>query len=78
MMSGPTDEERIAFSTKVEELAILLNISHWDALVDFCNKNDCEVEVAALLLTPSLVDKISDELNDLNLLKTKYTKIVGL
>ncbi len=74
----PTDEERIAFSDKIEDLVEELDVSNWDALVHYCNKNDFEVEVAATLLTPSLVDKIADELNDLNLLKTKYSKIVGL
>lgn len=74
----PTDEEKIAFSDKVEDLVWDKDISYLDAMMLYCQKNDYELEVAATLCTSALKDKIADDCNDLNLLKTKVHRIPGL
>jgi hypothetical protein len=74
----PTDEEKIDFSDKVETLGNELILGTWDALNEYCLLYDYEVEVAATLLTQSLIDRIADELNELNMFKTKTKKIPGL
>jgi hypothetical protein len=74
----PTDEEKIAFSQEVEETVEQLDISFWDALLEYCKQNNFEVEVAATLLTQNLIDKITDELHSLKLLKNRVNKLPGL
>lgn len=74
----PTDEEKIAFSDQIEEVVWDKDISYWDAMVWYCQQNDYELEVAAQLLTPAMIDNIAGDVNDLNLLKTKVHRIPGL
>jgi hypothetical protein len=46
-----------------------------DLLVDYCVKNDIEMESASVLLTTSLKEKIRAEAEELNMLKRKDGKL---
>lgn len=44
-----------------------------ETVIDFCQKNEIDVEVAAKLITRSLKEKIRHEAESLNLMKRKST-----
>lgn len=69
-----TKEEKTKFSDLIERRAIEHGINHIDAINDYCEETNLEVEVAATLLTSSLKLKIEEEAKNLNCLKKKKTK----
>ena len=56
------------FSQHIEKMANITN-SYIDAVVDYCEKRDIEIESVKKLLSVSLKDKIKNEAEELNLLK---------
>ena len=64
----PTREEKDTFSLMIEERALRLEISHMDAIIDYCSKSNMEVEVAASLLNTSIKSKIELEARELRFL----------
>jgi hypothetical protein len=46
-----------------------------DILLEYCSKNDIEIESVNKLLSSSLKDKLEAEAQDLNLLKVKANKL---
>ena len=59
------------FSQYIEKHANASGIKCMDLLVDYCMKNEIEIESASTLLTTSLKEKIRVEAEELNLLKRK-------
>jgi len=51
-------EDKIKFSQAVEALANNQNITHLEALVQYCEENDVESELVKKLITPSLKAKL--------------------
>lgn len=74
----PSEEEKLTFSARVEQTAIDLVLSHWEALLHICETNQYEVEIASTLLTQSLIDEITEDAHILKLLKHKANTIPGL
>lgn len=70
-----TKEERDTFSIKIESTAIAQNISHMEAIVDYCETTGLEIEVAGNLCNTSLKAKIEAEARDLRFLP-KGTKLM--
>jgi hypothetical protein len=63
------------FSQHIEKMANVTN-SYIDAVVDYCEKRDIEIESVKKLLSVSLKDKIKNEAEGLNMLKgTKGGKL---
>ena len=63
------------FSQHIEKLANVTN-SYIDAVVDYCERRDIEIESVKKLLSVSLKDKIKNEAEGLNMLKgTKGGKL---
>jgi len=56
------------FSQHIEKMANITN-SYIDAVVDYCEKRDIEIESVKKLLSVSLKDKIKNEAEELNMLK---------
>lgn len=61
--------EILEFSTMIQELASVLDITHMDAIVQHCNNTGLEMEVAATMLSIPLKAIIKEEAQNLNLLK---------
>jgi len=64
--STPTE-----FSQHIEKSAYVKGLSYWDALLEYCSKNDIESDNINKLLNASLKSKIESELVELNLIKGK-------
>jgi hydroxymethylglutaryl-CoA reductase len=63
------------FSQHIEKMANVTN-SYIDAVVDYCERRDIEIESVKKLLSVSLKDKIKNEAEGLNMLKgTKGGKL---
>jgi hypothetical protein len=70
-----TRDEKNTFSLKIEQIAESQKISHMEAIIDYCESTDLEVEVAATLLNQSLKYKIEEEARDLRFLPNKGAKL---
>ena len=56
------------FSLEIENIAIDMKISHMDAVLYYCDKNQVEVESVSKLITKALKDKIEANARELKLL----------
>jgi hypothetical protein len=56
------------FSMEIERLAIDKNISHMDAVLDYCRRQDIEPDTVSRLSSKSLKEKIEANARDLNFL----------
>lgn len=65
----PKIEEMEVFSTKIMSLVENDNISYMEAIVEYCDSVGLEVEIAAKLITPSIISKISEEAMRNNLIE---------
>ena len=65
----PTKEEIKTFSTKIEELALKLDLNHIDAIVHHCNETGLEIEVASTLVSAALKAKLREDAQEINLIK---------
>lgn len=63
------------FSQHIERKAIHTKSSCIDVLIEYCTKNDVEIESANKLISTSLKEKIQAEAQELNLLKVKSNKL---
>ena len=56
------------FSMEIERLAIEKNISHMDAVLDYCHRQDIEPDTVGKLISKSLKEKIEANARELNFL----------
>ncbi len=56
------------FSMEIERLAIDKKISHMDAVLDYCHRQDIEPDTVSRLISKSLKEKIEANARDLNFL----------
>lgn len=63
------------FSQHIERRAVHTKSTCMDILLEYCVKNDIEIESVNKLLSSSLKDKLEAEAQDLNLLKVKANKL---
>ena len=56
------------FSLEIERLASQKKLTHLDAVLYYCDKNEIEVESVSKLITKSLKDKIEANARELRLL----------
>jgi hypothetical protein len=56
------------FSMEIERLAIDKKISHMDAVLDYCRRQDIEPDTVSRLISKSLKEKIEANARDLNFL----------
>ena len=63
------------FSQYIEKQASETGLGCMDLLVDYCVKNEIEMESVSALLTTSLKEKIRAEAEELNMLKRKDGKL---
>ena len=66
------------FSQFIEKQATLSGLSCFDVLVDYCVKNELEIESVSTLVSASLKEKIRAEAETLNLLKRKRDGVLPL
>lgn len=75
-MTAATRDEMLNFSLNIEEIVYMKDISYMDAILEYCDQNDVEIEVAASLISNNLKSKIQLEAEDLNFLpKSNTTKL---
>ena len=63
------------FSLEIEKVALEKKITHMDAVVWYCEKNELEPESVARLLTKGLKEKIEANARDLNFLVEKSAQL---
>lgn len=68
-MATPKTEEMEKFSRKIIDLVSRDKISYIDAVTEYCEEVGLEVEIAAKLVTPFIVSKISEEARKNNLIE---------
>lgn len=68
-------KSQVEFSQYIEKLAYNTNNSLIDCLVEYCLKQEIEIESVKKLVTPSLREKIKVEAENLNLMKEKTGKL---
>ena len=56
------------FSMNIENLAKEKNITHMEAVLDYCQRNDLEPDTVGNLISKSLKEKIEANARDLNFL----------
>ena len=75
-MKAETDEQIMSFSTIVEEIVYMKDVSYMEAIIIYCEENNVEVEVAASLINANLKYLIQLEAETLNFLpKSNTTKL---
>jgi len=71
----PTKDEMKDFSLLIEKLAIDLQCSHIDAIIEHCKKTGLEIEVASSMVSPKLKSLIRDEAHAQNMLKKEGARL---
>lgn len=66
---------RQSFSYLIENIVASDNIGYMDAIAEYCERNEMEIETAAKLCSTNIKDKLLSEASDLNLLKEKINKL---
>lgn len=66
---------QVEFSQYIEKQSYNTKNPLIDCLVDYCTKQEIEIESVRKLLTPSLKEKIKEEAENLNLMKEKTGKL---
>ena len=56
------------FSMEIERIALEKNITHLDAVLDYCNRQDIEPDTVGNLISKGLKEKIEANARDLNFL----------
>ena len=56
------------FSMNIENIVIEKNITHMDAVLDYCQRNELEPDAVGNLISKSLKEKIEANARDLNFL----------
>ena len=75
-MIAATRDQMLNFSFIIEEIVYMKDISYMDAIIEYCEQNEVEIEVAASLIWNNLKSKIQLEAEDLNFLpKSNTTKL---
>lgn len=72
-MIAATRDQMLNFSLDIEEIVYMKDISYMDAILEYCENNDVEIEVAASLISNNLKSKIQLEAEDLNFLPRSNT-----
>jgi len=68
MQEHPTIPSTSAFSQMIEQTVHDSNgqCSYMEAVVDYCERNDLDIEAISKLISPSLKDKIKEEATQKN------------
>jgi len=66
---------QVEFSQHIEKQAYNTKNPLIDCLVDYCQRQEIEIESVRKLLTPSLKEKVKEEAETLNLMKEKTGKL---
>ena len=59
------------FSLYIEERVVKERIGYMDAIIDYCNTNDVDVDSIGNLVNASLKQKVQNEAEEQNMLKPK-------
>jgi hypothetical protein len=65
----PTKEEIKKFSSLIEDIAKKLDCEYLDAITHHCKETGLEIEIAAILISPTLKSKIREQAEAQNLIK---------
>lgn len=71
----PTKDEMSKFAKAVESLKANTDYNYIEAIVEYCKTTGLEIEVAATLCNANLKAKLENDANDLNLLKSKSSRL---
>ena len=66
---NPKVEEMEVFSRSIIDLVERDKIGYIDAVTEYCDRTGLEIEIAAKLITPFIVSKISEEARKNNLIE---------
>ena len=65
----PTKTEISDFSRNIEQLALELNCTRMEAILEYCEDTGLEIEVASTLISSALKARIREEAEGNNMLK---------
>ena len=65
----------IDVNATIEKLVIMKKITYMEAIIDYTDNVDCEIEMVAKMLNRSIKDKIEAEAENLNMMKKKTSKL---
>ena len=65
----------IDVNTTIENIVIEKRISYMEAIIQYTDEIDCEIEMVAKLLNRSIKDKLEAEAHDLNMMKKKTSRL---
>lgn len=66
-------EEVLNFSLQIEDIVEKKRIPYMDAIIEFCEKKELEIEVAAKLLSPPIKARLKIEAENLHFLPKNNT-----
>jgi hypothetical protein len=72
-MMAATRDQMLNFTLDIEEIVYMKDISYMDAIIEYCEEKNVEIEVAAALVSNNLKSKIQLEAEELNFLPRSNT-----
>lgn len=73
-----TPDDIQKFSLEIEEIVYMKDIPYIDAIIEYCESNGFELEIAAKLVSGVLKSKIKLEAEDLHFIKKSNTSQLPL
>jgi hypothetical protein len=71
----PTDLEKIKFYETIKEIVETKDLSHFEAIIWYCNETGLEIEVAATLTSPKLKELLEEDARKLHMLNKPSAKL---
>jgi hypothetical protein len=72
-MMAATRDQMLDFNLVIEEIVYMKDVSYMDAIIEYCDEHDVEIEVAASLISNNLKSKLQLEAEELNFLPRSNT-----
>lgn len=68
-MNTPLEEDIYNFTQQIEKIRTEKQVPYIDAIVEYCEKTELEIEMAAKLLNSNIINEIKEYAENLHLLK---------
>jgi Phage late-transcription coactivator len=75
VMPPAKKEEMLKFQEAIQNIVKTQDISYIEAIVEFCEVNDFDIETVPRFLSQNIRDEIQREAEDLSLLKEKSNRL---
>lgn len=65
--------QKLSFSREIEEIVYMKDVSYMEAIIEYCEEKEVEIEVAATLIDDKIKNYIQIEAEGLNFLPKSNT-----